>query len=253
MTATGEPAPPPPGARLERLLAEGPGATPFAELPGGRFVMGSALRDDEQPMREVAVGPFAAALAPVTNGEYRRFLEDAGAEPPRFWDDPRFGAPDCPVVGVSWFEAAAYCEWLGALIGRRCRLPTEAEREYAARGGATGALYPWGDDPWLEGRFAPGSRGADRPYRVGDAPPNGFGLYHMAENVHEWCADWYAPRYDPADTEDPRGPAGGERRASRGGSWRHRVNVTRIAARSSLPPDRRYNDYGLRVYADPAP
>ena len=245
-----EPAAPPPDARIERLLAEGPIATPFAELPGGRFTMGSTLRDDEQPAREVAVGPFAAALTPVTNGEYRAFLDATGHEAPPFHDDPRFNAADCPVVGVSWFDAVAYCEWLGDLLGRRCRLPTEAEREYAARGGAAGLAFPWGDEPWTEGRFALGSLGADRPHRVGSTSPNGFGLYHMAENVHEWCSDWYATGYDAGDVDDPRGPADGVRRASRGGSWRHRVKVTRISARSSLSPERRYNDYGLRVYAD---
>lgn len=244
---------PPPDARLERLLREGPAATPFAELPGGVFRMGSLERPDERPLREVRVGPFAAALAPVTNGEYAAFRAATGAAPPRFGDDPRFNAPGCPVVGISWFEAVAYCEWLGGLVGRRCRLPTEAEREYAARGGVAGARYPWGDAPWDEGPFAPGAAGMDRPQPVGSAPPNGFGIYHMGENVHEWCSDWYAPAYDAGETGDPRGPASGERRASRGGSWRHRVKVTRCAARSSLPPDRRYNDYGFRAYADPAP
>ena len=246
------PEPPPADPRVERVLAGGPLATPFVELPGGRFAMGSGLRDDEQPMREVLVGPFAVALTPISNAEYRHFLDETRHEPPRFWDDERFNAADCPVVGVSWFDAVDYCEWLSALLERRCRLPTEAEREYAARGGAESPRFPWGDEPWDEGRFALGAAGADRPYRVGSTPPNGFGLYHMAENVHEWCADWYAPRYAGDDLDRPRGPAEGERRASRGGSWRHRVKVTRISARSSLPPDRRYNDYGLRVYADAA-
>ena len=234
------------------MLGDGPVATPLVELPGGRFTMGSELRDDEQPVREVRVGPFAVALTPVSNAEYRHFLDDRQHEPPQFWDNERFNTVDCPVVGVSWFDAVAYCAWLSALLGRRCRLPTEAEREYAARGSAEGLRFPWGDEPWDEGRFAPGAAGADRPYRVGSTPPNGFGLYHMAENVHEWCEDWYARRYAADDLEGPRGPAEGERRASRGGSWRHRLKCTRISARSSLPPDRRYNDYGLRVYADPA-
>ena len=248
-----DPETPPADPRVERVLGDGPVATPLVELPGGRLTMGSGLRDDEQPVREVRVGPFAVALTPVSNAEYRRFLDDTQQEPPRFWDDDRFNAADCPVVGVSWFDAVAYCAWLSALLGRSCRLPTEAEREYAARGGAEGLRFPWGDEPWDEGRFALGAAGADRPYRVGSTPPNGFGLYHMAENVHEWCADWYAPRYAADDLDRPRGPAEGERRASRGGSWRHRVKVTRISARSSLPPDHGYNDYGLRVYADPAP
>lgn len=235
---------------LHRSISHGPQATPFVELPGAHFVMGSTLRADEQPVREVTVRPFAVALAPVSNAEYARFLEATGHEPPRFWDDPRFNRPESPVCGVNWFDAVAYCDWLSEVTGRRCRLPTEAEREFAARGGVDGVLYPWGDEPWETGAHALGSAGADRPQPIGSSPPNGYGLYHMADNVHEWCSDWYAERYDPAQTHDPRGPREGARRASRGGSWRHRIKVSRIAARSSLAPERRYNDYGMRVYAE---
>src|SRR5690606_19581760 len=113
-----------------------------------------------------------------------------------------------------------------------------------------GIAYPWGDEPWTEGPFALGSAGIDRPMPVGSTPPNGYGLYHMGENVHEWCSGWYGPYPDEPSAHDPRGPGDGVRRASRGGSWRHRVKVSRIAARSSLDPARRYNDYGMRVYAD---
>jgi formylglycine-generating enzyme len=239
--------------RIIRLIAAGPAATPFIELPGGEFTMGSDLRKDELPVRRVAVRPFAVALTPVTNAEYAHFLAATGYEPPRFWDESRFTAPGCPVVAVSWFDAVAYCEWLSEVLGRTCRLPTEAEREYAARGGVEGVQFPWGDAPWTDGVHALGAAGGNRPHPVGSTPPNGYGLYHTADNVHEWCIDWYAP-YEPARSTvvDPRGPAEGTRRASRGGSWRHQVKVTRIAARSSLAPDRRYNDYGLRVFAESA-
>lgn len=244
---------PAPIEAIARLLAQGPRATPLVVLPGGRFLMGSTLRPDEGPVRAVTVGPFAVSLTPVSNAEYGHFLAATAHEPPRFWEDPRFNAPAQPVVGVSWFDATDYCAWLSALLGRRCRLPTEAEREFAARGGAEGVRYPWGDAPWREGPFAPGAAGTDRPLPLGSTPPNGYGLFHMAENVHEWCSDWYSPAgYAGLPAVDPRGVPAGERRASRGGSWRHHVKVSRIAARSSLAPDRRYNDYGLRVYADPA-
>ena len=152
------------------------------------------------------------------------------------------------MVGVSWFDAAAYCEWLSAQTEARYRLPTEAEREKAARGGDEGRRYPWGDElpEWME----PAGRGDPHecPDPVGQDPPNGYGLHNMGDLVHEWCADWYDPAfYARSPRRDPIGASEGLRRASRGGSWRHQIKVTRCAARSSLPPDRRFTDYGLRL------
>jgi formylglycine-generating enzyme required for sulfatase activity len=236
--------------RIARLQALGPVATPFVDLDGGTFVMGSDLRSDEGPAHEVTVGPFAVALVPVSNPEFRAFMDATGHPALPFLEDDRFNAPDQPVVGVNWDDANAYCAWLSELLERPCRLPTEAEREFAARGGLEGALFPWGDEPWTDGPYALGAAGTDRPVPIGSMPPNGFGLFHMGENVHEWCSDWYSRAgYAGLASADPRGVEEGERRASRGGSWRHRVKVSRIAARSSLAPDRRYNDYGMRVYA----
>lgn len=236
--------------RITRLLAEGPAATPFVDLEGGTFLMGSDQRADEEPVREVTVSPFAVALVPVTNTEFRAFLDATGYPALPFLEDERFRAPDQPVVGVSWDDANAYCGWLSELLGRDCRLPTEAEREFAARGGVEDTLYPWGDEPWDDGPYAFGAAGTDRPVPIGSREPNGFGLFHMGDNVHEWCSDWYARAgYAGLPELDPHGVEDGERRASRGGSWRHRVKVSRIAARSSLAPDRQYNDYGMRVYA----
>ncbi len=237
--------------RIARVLADGPRATTFVELPGGTFTMGSLLRADEQPIRRVTVGAFAVSLTPVSNAEWARFVTATGRDPLPFAADERFNRPECPVVGVNWFDAVDYCAWLGEQLGRTCRLPTEAEREYAARGGIPGVLFPWGDEPWDEGVYAFGAAGMDRPQPIGSSPANGFGLYHMGDNVHEWCSDWYRPdAYADAPARDPQGTPDGERRASRGGSWRHRIKVSRIAARSSLDPGRRYNDYGMRVYAD---
>lgn len=235
--------------RIADVIERGPVATPFVTLPGGRFRMGSDVRADEGPVRMVEVGPFAVSIAPVSNAEFASFLEATGHEAPRFWSDPHFTEADRPVVGINWFDALDYCTWLSEVTGRECRLPTEAEREFAAGGGVEDArAYPWGDEPWLDGLFGVGPGAMDRPIPIGSTPPNGFGLFHMAENVHEWCSDWYAP-YDSEATVNPVGPPEGTRKASRGGSWRHRVKVSRIAARSSLDPGRRYNDYGFRVYA----
>jgi sulfatase modifying factor 1 len=234
---------------IDRLAAKGPLSTHWVELPGGSLMMGSERRADEQPIHEVMIGPFAASLLPVTNLDWEVFTEATGQEALPWVDDDRFNSLAQPVVGVNWYDAVAYCEWLSKLLDRRCRLPTEAEREYAARGDTVDVLYPWGDEPWSEGVYAFGAAGMDRPPPVGSSPPNGFGFYHMADSVHEWCSDWYA-RDSYAVAGVAGGPSDGDRKTSRGGSWRHRVKVARIAARSSLAPEQRYNDYGMRVYSD---
>ena len=211
------------------------------EITGGWFWMGSDERPDESPVHRVWVDAFALSPLQVTNEEYARF-----APPPRC-DDPRFNDPQQPVVAVSWHDAVAYCEWLSGVTGRACRLPSEAEWEYAARGGVDGNRYPWGDEP-PQSRHDYGLRWRNGPERVGTGEPYGFGLYEMCENVHEWCSDWYAA-YVTAETRNPHGPDTGTRRVSRGGSWRHDVKISRCAARSSLLPEFRYEDYGFRVAA----
>lgn len=220
-----------------------------APVPAGRFLMGSLDgAADERPVHRVRVDAFAMALTPVTNAQYAAFLAAAGPTEPPWWRNPRFNHPEQPVVGVTWDEAMAYCDWLSARTGRRVRLPTEAERERAARGGLEGQRFPWGDaDPVWEGPHALGSGRAGAPLVVGSTPPNPYGLYHLADNVHEWCLDYYqADYYAHSPIDNPLGPAAGARRASRGGSWRHHVKVTRCAARSSLPPANRFSDYGFR-------
>jgi formylglycine-generating enzyme required for sulfatase activity len=214
-------------------------------IPGGAFLMGDERgRPDERPVHRVSVSAFAMAVLPVTNADYDAYVRATGVEPARFRDDPLFNAPDQPVVGVSWFEAVAYCAWLSQATGGEWRLPTEAEREKAMRGGREGEVFAWGDDPGIDGgRFA-----QEAPWVAGRSDANGFGLIDIAFNIHEWCSDWYdANYYAVSPLDDPPGPETGTRRASRGGAWRHQVKVCRNAARSSLPPDFRYNDYGFRV------
>lgn len=220
-------------------------------VPGGAFVMGSASgRDDESPAHEVELRPFRIGRAPVTNAEYAPFLAAGRAAPPPWWGQEGFDGPDQPVVGVTWHDALAYADWLGAGSGLCFRLPTEAEWERAARGGleaaptAWGAALPTGEVP--EGPL-PG------PWPTGRGTPNGFGLFDAGTIVHEWCLDWYASAYYAGSPRlDPRGPEEGERRASRGGSWRHRVRWSPPSARSSLPPAFRYADYGFRLVEEVA-
>jgi formylglycine-generating enzyme required for sulfatase activity len=208
------------------------------DVPGGRFRMGSESgRPDERPVREVEVGAFSLGRTPVTRAQYAAFLSTSAAEAPPWWLHPDFAHPDQPVVGVTWFEAASYASWLSVTVGGVWRLPTEAEWERAARGGLDQAPTAWGD-ALPAGEIPQGPvRG---PWVAGRGRPNAYGLCDMGTIVHEWCADWYGP--EAAAPGDP--PA---RRARGGGSWRHQVRWSPPAARSSLPPDLRYADYGFRV------
>jgi sulfatase modifying factor 1 len=219
-------------------------------IDAGWFTMGSDDgSENERPAHRVWVDAFDLAPCQMTNAEYGEFLRDSGYPPPPSWDDPAFNDPRQPVVAVSWLDAVRYCEWLSGVTGRDFRLPTEAEWERAARGGVQGLRYPWGNDPHPEDA----TRWLTGPEPVGAGAPNAFGLHDLCENVHEWCSDWYAAGYYASSAErNPRGPESGTRRVSRGGSWRHRVKVSRCAARSSLPPEFRYADYGFRVACDAA-
>ena len=182
--------------------------------------------------------------------EYARFLEVTGHEPPPNWGDPDFSRPEQPVTAVSWFDAVAYCEWLSSATGSHYRLPTEAEWERAARGGVEETLFPWGNEPPTS-RPNYQARWKTGPEPVGQSEPNAYGLFEMCENVHEWCSDWYDPGYYATSPErNPQGPEEGTRKASRGGSWRHHIKMSRCSTRSSIPPEFQYADYGFRVACD---
>lgn len=165
---------------------------------------------------------------------------------------------DHPVVHVSWNDALAYCGWAGA------RLPSEAEWEAAARGGLVGARYPWGDELTPGGAHRCNIWQGDFPVRdlaedgfhgtapVRSFPPNGIGLYEVAGNVWEWCADWFTTDPAPRSGDDPQGPATGEARVIRGGSFLCHAsycNRYRVAARSLNTPDSASSNTGFRVAA----
>jgi formylglycine-generating enzyme required for sulfatase activity len=184
----------------------------------------------------IEIPPFEMGVTPVTNREYAAFLETAETARPPWFDDPAFRGPDQPVVGVTWEEAAAYCRWLGRKRGGRWRLPSVAEWEHAARGGLVSPRTPWGDAV-PAGEIPEGPLSG--PWEAGRGTPNGYGLFDMGTIVHEWCSDWHEA--------DPARPPAIRRRSSRGGSWRHRIRWSAPDAKSSLPPDYRYADYGFRV------
>ena len=226
---------------------------PFERIPAGDFLMGSEEgQDDERPVHRVHVDAFELSVYPVTRAEYAAFLAATHHEAPRDWTDSAFAGDALPVVGVSWHDTRAYCEWRTA-GGSPERLPTEAEWERAARGGVDGARFPWGDaiPAWIP----EGGRGPlPAPWPVTLGEPNAFGLYGIAANVHEWCADWHDRGYYAVSPPvNPRGPHTGIRRASRGGSWRHAVTISRCAARSKIDPSFRYTDYGFRTARNAMP
>jgi formylglycine-generating enzyme required for sulfatase activity len=276
-------------------------------LPGGEFLMGCDAGDGEPgdgeaPVRRVTLRPFRIARTAVSNREFAAFVaatgyltlaEELGASfvfagllpddfpatrgvadapwwrevPGACWHRPEgegssiAGREDHPVVHVCWHDALAWCAWAGM------RLPTEAEWEYAARGGLVQRRYPWGDELvpdgthrcniW-QGRF-PAHDSRDDGYH-GTAPvdafaPNGFGLHNACGNVWEWCADWFTAEHPPGPLRDPCGPPRGERRVMRGGSylchesWCFRY---RVAARSANPPGASTGHLGFRCAADAA-
>ena len=220
----------------------------MVRVPAGWFWMGCELgRDDERPLHRVWVDAFELASHQVTNKDYARFVAATSRARPPCWNDPNFNHPLAPVVGISWRGATSYCEWLNSTTSAPYRLPCEAEWERAARGDLEGALYPWGDaTPESLPDYA--QRWKTGPEPVGLDPPSALGFYNLGDNVHEWCSDWYdAHYYSHSPERNPQGPANGSRRASRGGSWRHQIKVSRTAARSSIPPDFKYSDYGFRV------
>ncbi len=218
-------------------------------IPEGAFLMGSEDgADNEKPVHRVWVDSFMIGKFPVTHAQYKIFFAETDSPEPSFWSEEMFSHPDKPVVGTSWHDAVAYCDWLSRRAGHRFRLPTEAEWERAARGQSEGKKYPWGDEPPWERPFSGYDLETEGPQRVGLNEPNEFGLYDMSEGVHEWCSDYYDPGYYRNSPErNPQGPPSGQRRASRGGSWRHRIKFSRCAARSSLNPSFKYADYGFRV------
>lgn len=219
----------------------------------GAYLRGSPSSEpdrdpDEGPLhRVVLTHGFYLATHEVTQAQWRSVM---GENPALFQQGK--DAPRRPVESVSWLSCADFLRCLNARSPGHFRLPTEAEWEYACRAG-TSTRYPWGDapEPWQTHPHAwANSRSFAMPHAVGGKPSNPFGLHDMNGNVWEWCSDWYAP-YSEGEQVDPQGPAGGDAKVFRGGSWFDFPRSLRSANRHKHGTDRGYAAIGLRVAWDP--
>ena len=235
----------------------------LALIPAGTFLMGSPAseagrNDNEGPQREVEITrPFCLSIHPVTQEQYKKVT---GQKPSHF-TRARGGGLRHPVEKVTWEDALEFCRKLSEKaeekrLGRVYRLPTEAEWEYACRGGAvSSAPFHFGDSlsstqANFDGRYPYGGASKEkilwRTTAVGSYPPNAFGLYDLHGNVWEWCADWFGI-YPNQSLKDPTGPTSGQLRVLRGGSWCNYGRDCRSSYRNDNVPGNRSYYFGFRV------
>lgn len=229
-------------------------------VAGGTFEMGATPEQgtdayaDETPVHTVTLGDYYIGRYEVTQAQWvavmgRDVVQQRDAKDTTL-KLHGIGA-DYPAYYISWEEAKRFCEKLSELSGKTYRLPTEAEWEYAARGGRhkDGTKYSGGDDIAEVAWVARNSEGTTHP--VGQKKPNGLGLYDMSGNVWEWCSDKYcADYYSESPAENPEGPDYGSFRVKRGGSWRYLANSGRVSRRYSNFPDTKRDVVGLRVVCE---
>lgn len=216
-------------------------------VTGGTFEMGDSEgigEANEQPVHAVTLKGFSIAKTETTVLQWRTFCNATGREMP---EKPSWGWNDThPIVNVSWNDAVEYCDWLSDKTGNMYSLPTEAQWEYAARGGSLskGFKFSGGQSMDAVGWFKPNSKEQTSP--VAEKRPNELGLYDMSGNVWEWCRDWFGDYTATAQT-NPKGPTSGQDRVLRGGSGYDAATDCRASFRYSFDPSFRLSNRGFRV------
>ena len=204
---------------------------------GGTSEQGSDIYDDEKPTHSVTLSSYYVCKYEVTQALWRAVM---GSNPSNFKGD------NLPVENVSWDDCQTFINRLNSYTGRNFRLPTEAEWEFAARGGNYSRHYKYSGSNYIGDVAWYGDNSGNRTHPVGTKQPNELGLYDMSGNVYEWCSDWYGS-YSSYSQSNPTGPNSGSFRVLRGGSWRGSARFCRSSDRSSGSPGGRDYDLGLRL------
>jgi sulfatase modifying factor 1 len=219
----------------------------WIRVEGGKFKMGNnnGLSPDESPEHEVTLNGFFISATEVTFDQYDRFCIAANRPKP---NDNGWGRGAMPVINVDWNDAYEYCQWASKMTGTAIRLPTEAEWEFAARGGrkSRGFTFSGGNQLDDVGWYSEDS--GNRSHPVAGKMPNELGIHDMTGNVWEWCADWYSDEYYSVEPiQNPQGPVSGQYHVLRGGSWISSAAYNHVTTRSSLRSDYISASNGFRV------
>lgn len=225
----------------------------FIKVEGGTFAMGDEWgigESNEQPTHLIRLSEFYIGKTEVTVAQYRKYCEETGVSMPK---EPSWGWKDNdPIVNVNWYDAINYCDWLSEKLDQNITLPTEAQWEYAARGGNISKEYKYSGARSADAASWYENNSGNKVNTVATKKPNELGLYDMSGNVWEWCLDWYSDvYYRSSPWENPRGPASGRDKVLRGGSWYDDPFYCRVARRLSNKPNYRYINRGFRVVRNP--
>ncbi len=231
----------------------------MVEIPAGEFTMGTDRGEvNERPAHTVYLDTYYISRFEIANRQYRSFLNSTNFPQPFFWNNWRWNGDNYPVIGVSWKDAQAFCGWLTKMTGQIWRLPTEAEWEKAASWVEKEELkqkFPWGED-FKEGlvNIIGNEDGYQRTapidsFKDGTSP---YGIYHLADNVAEWCLDWFEnDYYANSPSENPKGPEEGSLKSVRGGEWKSSKLMIQNTFRKGDWPNSQYNYIGFRVVRIP--